>query len=240
MPEDAKTEGHSASGGTQGQPQQEASKYVTAEDVQRIIGTALKTQRNEFGAWLSGVLKEEDEEIGDGEAGEAETGGIQPPPEAKTDAEKRLLAQLQREQRERAKLARRMEKLEAHALAKEKQAEERERQAAIRSELAGLSVTKTDAAFKIIRDDIYRGEDGKLYAKNAEGDEVPLKEYVAGWLKGFPEFQPPRTAGGTGATGGSRQDSSAAGTVTLEDIRPGMKPEEKQRVYRRIAELAAR
>ncbi len=210
-------------------------KYATADEVQRIVSAALAKQEKAHRDWLSEALKEDTEPAADGEAETTDSA----PPEAKTDAEKKLLAQLQRSEREGAKLAKRMAKLETDAAETTRRAEERERHAAIRSELGALAVTKPDAAFKIVRDDIYRGEDGKLYAKNAEGDEVPLKEHVAGWLKGFPEFQPPRTAGGSGAVGQASSLSPPGGAITLDDIRPGMKPEEKQRVYRRIAELAS-
>ena len=48
-------------------------------------------------------------------------------------------------------------------------AEEAERSAAVRAELQRQGVAKLDLAYKAIRDEIQRGEDGKLIAEGGGG-----------------------------------------------------------------------
>ena len=84
-------------------------------------------------------------------------------------------------------------------------AEEAERSVAIRSELQRLGVAKVDLAYRAVKDDIQRGEDGRLTAKGGQGD-VPVREYLAQFVQENPELLPARITGGSGMGVGS-QDS---------------------------------
>ena len=112
-------------------------------------------------------------------------------------------------------------------------AEEAERHAAIRAELQRLGVAKVDLAFQAVRDEVQRGEDGRLVAQ--DGSE--LKEYLTHFVSENPELLPARIAGGSGATAGTRGVAGAS-SVDLDKIRPGMSAEELERVRQEIARVA--
>lgn len=113
-------------------------------------------------------------------------------------------------------------------------AEEAERSAAVRAELQRQGVAKLDLAYKAIRDEIHRGEDGTLVARGGGG----MREHVEQFVKENPELLPARLAGGSGAGGGQRSSPGEA-PVELEKIRPGMSPEELNRVRQEIARVAS-
>jgi hypothetical protein len=119
-----------------------------------------------------------------------------------------------------------------------KAAEEAERNSAVRAELQRLGVAKIDLAFKAVQDGIVRTEDGRLVARGESGD-VPVKEYLTSFVKENPEFLPARIAGGTGMTANSKAPSTGRDAVDLERIRPGMSPEEMQRVREEIVRVAS-
>ncbi len=106
---------------------------------------------------------------------------------------------------------------------------EAERSAAIRAELHRQGVAKVDLAYRAIKDEILRGEDGQL---------IGMREQVEQFVKENPELLPARLGGGSGAAG--RQRSGRVETqVELEKIRPGMSPEELDRVREEIARVAS-
>ena len=72
-------------------------------------------------------------------------------------------------------------------------AEELERSSSIRSELQRLGVTKVDLAYKAIKDDIKRTEDGRLVAATEQG-EVSAKEYLSRFVNENPELLPVRVS----------------------------------------------
>lgn len=110
-------------------------------------------------------------------------------------------------------------------------ADEAERSAAVRAELQRQGVAKLDLAYKAIRDEIQRGEDGKL---------IGMREHVEQFVKENPELLPARMGGGSGAGAGAGQRSAPGETrVELETIRPGMSPEELDRVRKEIARVAS-
>ena len=113
-------------------------------------------------------------------------------------------------------------------------AEEAERSAAVRAELQRQGVAKLDLAYKAIRDEIHRAEDGTLVAQGGGG----IREHVEQFVKENPELLPARLAGGSGAGGGQRSSPGEA-PVELEKIRPGMSPEELNRVRQEIARVAS-
>jgi len=103
-------------------------------------------------------------------------------------------------------------------------AEEARRSAAIRAELQRLGVVKVDLAYRAVKDELAR-------------DGVDMKEYLAQFAVENPELMPARLAGGSGASANAKQ-GSASSAVDLEQIRPGMNPEELDRVRQEIARIA--
>jgi hypothetical protein len=114
-------------------------------------------------------------------------------------------------------------------------AEELDRGTTIRSELQRLGVAKLDLAFKAVKDDITRGEDGRLVARSDHG-EVSLREYLTEFVNGNPELLPARISGGSGASG--TRSAPAASTFDLDKIKPGMSAEELERARQEIARVA--
>src|SRR5213594_3106138 len=123
--------------------------------------------------------------------------------EAKEPAVK---AELAEERRRREQLERRLNELVEENDRNRKMAEQADRFAAIKSELQQLGVKKVDLAFRIVRDEVVRGEDGQLCARGEQGN-VGLKEFLAKFISENPEFLPARIAGGSGASGSHRQES---------------------------------
>jgi hypothetical protein len=114
-------------------------------------------------------------------------------------------------------------------------AEEIDRGAAIRSELQKLGVAKIDLAFKAVRDDIVRAEDGRLIARGDHG-EVTLKEYLTDFVNGNPELLPARISGGSGAS--ANRSTPASSSFDLDKIKPGMSAEDLERARQEIARIA--
>lgn len=114
------------------------------------------------------------------------------------------------------------------------QAETAERWGVIRAELSKLGVSKVDLAFRAVRDDIVRREDGELVAASGSS----LAEYLRRFVDDNPELLPPRISGGAG-TSGSHQGISGTQRVDLNRIRPGMSAEELERARQEIARLAS-
>ncbi|HXG34030.1 MAG TPA: hypothetical protein VNJ11_11735 [Bryobacteraceae bacterium] len=144
--------------------------------------------------------------------------------------------ELAEERKRREQLERRVNELIEENARSRQRAEEAERHSAIRAELQRLGVAKVDLAFRVVKDDIRRAEDGQLVAATEHGT-IGLREYLAKFVSENPEFLPARNLGGSGATPPTR--SSAPGFVDLDRIRPGMSPEELEQVRREIARLAS-
>ncbi|MGH9674780.1 MAG: hypothetical protein ACRD44_16500 [Bryobacteraceae bacterium] len=146
-------------------------------------------------------------------------------------------AELGEERKRREQLERRVNELVEESKRNRLRAEEAERSAAIRAELQGLGVTKIDLAFRAVKDDIQRGEDGRLVVKG-EGGETSLREHIARFVAENPELLPARIPGGSGTNAGQRSHAAAGPTPDLDKIRPGMDPEEMERVRQEIARVA--
>lgn len=116
-------------------------------------------------------------------------------------------------------------------------AEEADKNTQIRSELQKMGVAKVDLAFRAVKDEIVRSEDGRLAAKGSDGKS--LQEYLAGFVQENPELLPARIAGGSGAQPTSRQNlpNSTPG-IELDKIKPGMNKEDLERVRQEISRLA--
>ncbi len=137
------------------------------------------------------------------------------------------------ERLKRESLEQRVNELVLEAEKAKARAEEAERGAAIRAELQRAGITKLDLAYRAIKDEIYRGEDGKFVADGG----IVLRDFVSRFAGENPELLPARLAGGSGAQNRPRATSQAS--VDLDKIRPGMNPEELERVRQEIARVAS-
>lgn len=142
--------------------------------------------------------------------------------------------ELEDERLRRESLESRVNELIAENRKAQAKAEEADRSAAIRAELQKHGVTKLDLAYKAIRDEIIRGEDGQLVASGG----AEWREHVQRFVHENPELLPARLSGGSGASGGQKV-APGGGGVEIERIRPGMSPEELDRVRQEIARVAS-
>ena len=142
-------------------------------------------------------------------------------------------AALSEERAKRELLEKRVSELVAETEHAKARTEEAERNATIRAELQRAGVVKLDLAYRAIKDEISRTDDGRLVA--AGGTE--LREYITRFVGENPELLPARLAGGSGTASGQR--GLAEPQVELDRIRPGMNPEELERVRREIARVAS-
>lgn len=152
-------------------------------------------------------------------------------------AEPAYQAQLQDERKRRESLETRLNQLVEENRRTRAAAEEADRNSQIRSELQRLGVAKIDLAFKAVKDEIVRMEDGRLQAKGPDGK--PLQEYLASFVQDNPELLPARISGGSGAHISVRGNSEAASGVEIDKIKPGMNKEDLERVRKEISRLAS-
>jgi hypothetical protein len=146
--------------------------------------------------------------------------------------------ELQEERKRREQLERRLNELVEENKRSRKIAEEAERTSAVRAELQRLGVAKIDIAFKAVQDGIVRTEDGRLIARSESG-EMPVREYLTSFVAENPEFLPARIVGGTGMTTALKTPGAREG-VDIEEIRPDMNAEDRQRVREEIVRVASR
>lgn len=147
-------------------------------------------------------------------------------------------AELQEERRRREQLEKRLNEVVEESQRNRKSAEEAERTSAIRTELQKLGVSKVDLAFRAVQDGIYRSEDGRLVAKNENG-EVTAKEYLSGFVHENPEFLPARITGGSGVTANQKAPAQSATSVDIDKISPSMDKAELDRVRQEILRVAS-
>jgi len=147
-------------------------------------------------------------------------------------------AELADERKRREQLERRLNELVAENKHSRQIAEEAERGSAVRAELQRLGVAKIDLAYKAVKDEIARTDDGRLVARS-EGGQIPLKEYLTVFVNENPEFLPARIAGGSGMTATLKAPAGSRETVSIEQIRPGMSAEEMRRVREEIVRVAS-
>ena len=152
-------------------------------------------------------------------------------------AEPAYKAELQDERKRREGLEARLNQLVEENRKTRAQAEETDRSSQIRSELQRLGVTKVDLAFKAVRDDIVRTEDGRLHARGTENKS--LQEYLAGFVQDNPELLPARIAGGSGAHTQTKTTSPIASSIDMNSIRPGMSKDEMDQARKEISRIAS-
>lgn len=153
-------------------------------------------------------------------------------------AEPAYKAELLEERKKREALERRLNELVEENRRQRELREQAERSAAIRAELQRLGVAKVDLAFRAVKDDIYRTEDGRLAARSDQG-EMSLREYLTRFVQENPEFLPARIGGGSGTTETQRGSLVGGGAVELEKIRPGMSREEAEKAREEIIRIAS-
>jgi hypothetical protein len=144
-------------------------------------------------------------------------------------------AELEDERRRRESLEGRLNQLVEENRKARAQAEEADRNSQIRSELQKLGVAKVDLAFRAVKDEIVRSEDGRLQAR---GQDNSMQEYLAHFVQENPELLPARIAGGSGAQSASKP-SGAVSAVDINAIRPGMNKDELDQVRQEISRLAS-
>jgi hypothetical protein len=142
-------------------------------------------------------------------------------------------AELVEERRRRETLEQRVNELVAENERTRAKAEEAERSSAVRAELQRLGVAKIELAYRAVKDEIRRADDGRLVAP----DGSDARDYLARFVSENPELLPARLAGGSGATVGQRTSSS--GPVDMDKIRPGMSAEDRERVRQEISRVAS-
>ena len=151
-------------------------------------------------------------------------------------AEPAYKAELLDERRRREELERRFNELAQENQRSRQIAEEAERSSTVRSELQRLGVAKVDLAYRAVKDDIQRAEDGRLIARGGQG-EIPVREYLAQFVQENPELLPARITGGSGAGSGQKM-APGSGGLDMEKIRPGMNPEDLEKVRQEISRVA--
>ena len=152
-------------------------------------------------------------------------------------AEPAYKAELLEERKRRESLEGRLNQLVEENRKARQMADEAECNSQIRSELQRLGVAKVELAFRAVKDDIVRAEDGRLQARGPEAKT--LQDYLAGFVQENPELLPARIPGGSGAQPTARHAQQSTGGVELDKIRPGMSRDENDRVRQEIAKLAS-
>jgi hypothetical protein len=152
-------------------------------------------------------------------------------------AEPAYKVELVEERKRREALERRLNELVEENRRTRAAAEEAERSAAIRAELQRLGVAKVDLAFRVVKEDIQRADDGRLVARGGSG-EVGMKEFLTQFVAENPELLPARISGGSGV-GSAPKAAPGGGGVSLDQIRPGMDPEELERIRQEISRVAS-
>lgn len=147
-----------------------------------------------------------------------------------------LRVELDEERRKREALENRLNELVEENRRSRAKAEEADRMAAIRTELQRLGVAKVELAFRAVKEDILRSDDGRLIAKTASGEE-PMGNYLKRFLEDNPELLPARIMGGSGASPAHRNPAPRS-HVDLDRIKPGMSSEELDQVRQEIIRVA--
>lgn len=147
-------------------------------------------------------------------------------------------AELQEERKRREGLEGRLNLLVEENRKARAVAEEADRSTQIRSELQRLGIAKIDLAFRAVKDEIVRAEDGRLLARGADGKS--MQDYLSGFVQENPELLPARIAGGSGAQSPARNATHGGSAgIEIEKIKPGMSKEDLDRVRQEISRLAS-
>ena len=143
-------------------------------------------------------------------------------------------SELAEERKRRESLEQRVNELVTENQKARTAAEAADRSSTIRAELQKLGVAKVDLAYRAVKDDVYRSEDGRLIGQGG----ADIREYLTQFVNENPELLPARMSGGSGASAGQR-GAEVSGGIDLNMIRPGMSAEDKDRVRQEIARVAS-
>ena len=110
----------------------------------------------------------------------------------RTRQEDSVQAELSQERQLRETLQKQVESLVGEGVQLKSAADEAQRTLAIRTELQRLGIRNVDLAYRAVRDDVRRSEDGRYVG--ASGQE--LAEYLRKFASENPELLPARVAGG--------------------------------------------
>jgi hypothetical protein len=102
-------------------------------------------------------------------------------------AEPAYKTELLEERRKREALETRLNQLVEENKRAQAAVEEADRHTQIRAELQRMGVSKIDLAFRAVKDDIIRGEDGRLVARDDQ-DQKPVTEYLRKFVEENPEL----------------------------------------------------
>lgn len=152
-------------------------------------------------------------------------------------AEPAYKAELLDERKRREDLEKRVNVLVQENAQSREKADEAERSSSIRAELQRLGVAKVDLAYRAVRDDVQRRDDGQLIARNG-AEELPLRDYLKQFVLENPELLPARITGGSGMGSGSKAAPNT-GAFDLDKIRPGMSQEELEKMRQEISRVAS-
>jgi hypothetical protein len=153
-------------------------------------------------------------------------------------AEPAYKAELVEERRRREALESRLNQLVEENRQARANAEQMDRHTQIRSELQRLGVAKLDLAFKAVKDDIVRSEDGRLIAFEGQ-EQRPVTDFLRRFVEDNPELLPARIAGGSGASATTRNAvHGGSASFDIDKIKPGMGREELERVRQEVSRLA--
>ena len=152
-------------------------------------------------------------------------------------AEPAYKAELQDERKRRESLELRLNQLVDENRKARALAEEADRSSQIRAELQRLGVAKIDLAFRAVKDDVVRTDDGRLTGRGT--DNKSLQEYLAGFVQENPELLPARIAGGSGAQTAAKNNAPTSAPIDLNAIRPGMSKDEMEQVRKEISRLVS-
>ncbi len=154
-------------------------------------------------------------------------------------AEPAYKAELIEERKRREALEGRLNQLVEENRQARATAEQMDRHSQIRTELQRLGVAKIDLAFKAVKDDIVRTEDGRLIASDGQ-EHRAVQDYLRKFVEENPELLPARIAGGSGASTTTRNAVSAGSSgIDIDKIKPGMSKDELERVRQEVARLAS-
>lgn len=151
-------------------------------------------------------------------------------------AEPAYKAELQEERKRRESLESRLNQLVEENRKSRAIAEEADRSSQIKSELQRLGVAKIDLAFRAVKDDIVRAEDGRLMGRGSENKS--LQDYLTSFVQENPELLPARIAGGSGAQA-TKSTVPSATSIDINAIKPGMSKDELDQIRKEISRLAS-
>jgi hypothetical protein len=166
-------------------------------------------------------------------AGEGGEGG-DPPPDPKPGESKQSASELKM-QRELEKMRKDLDAERAARSETEAKSKETNRKAAISAALNGIPFANEKAALaaqRLFDADVRYNEAGELVAGP---DEQPVGDYIKAQMREHEYLLAPKQTGGSGANPGKQ---GAGKAFTLDDIKPGMKPEDLASISAQVASIA--